>query len=113
MGEFQNAIEHALILIDGVLISGAQLGLAPPSNNAGTLASPAGAERRPPAPLQALSELEEQAVIEALQRTHGNKSHAAVGLGLSRTRFYTLRRALAWTASIERRSRLQKTLSTT
>ncbi len=88
LGEFRNAIEQPVILIDGVLISGAQPGLAPTSNNAGTLASLAGAERRPPAPRESLSEPEKRAVIEALQRTPGNKSHAAVGLGLSRTRLH-------------------------
>jgi len=91
LGEFRNAIEQPVILIDGVLISGAQPGLAPTSNNAGTLASPAGAERRPPAPRESLSEPEKRAVIEALQRTPGNKSHAAVGLGLSRTRLHAPR----------------------
>jgi len=42
--------------------------------------------------MQALPEMEKQAVVEALRRAHGNKSHAAAALGLSRTRFYTLLR---------------------
>jgi transcriptional regulator of acetoin/glycerol metabolism len=42
--------------------------------------------------MQALPEMEEQAVVEALRRAKGNKSQAAAALGLSRTRFYTLLR---------------------
>jgi transcriptional regulator of acetoin/glycerol metabolism len=42
--------------------------------------------------MQALPEMEKQAVVEALRRAKGNKSQAAAALGLSRTRFYTLLR---------------------
>jgi transcriptional regulator of acetoin/glycerol metabolism len=42
--------------------------------------------------MQALPEMEKQAVIEAFRRSKGNRSQAAASLGLSRTRFYTLLR---------------------
>ena len=95
--ELQNAIERAVILSDGGLISAAQLGVAP----APSPMTPGGATAAPPHPapegegssgMQALPEMEKQAVIEALRRSKGNRSQAAASLGLSRTRFYTLLR---------------------
>src|SRR5207245_3104422 len=44
------------------------------------------------AAMQALPEMETQAVVAALRRAKGTKSQAAAALGLSRTRFYTLLR---------------------
>jgi len=90
--ELQNAIERAVILSDGGLITAAQLGVTP-------RAAPAAAPSREPVQggdsdgaMQALPEMEKQAVVEALKRSKGNKSQAAAALGLSRTRFYTLLR---------------------
>jgi len=81
--ELQNAIERAVILSDGGLITAAQLGVTPA----------AGREAGPSAPaLEGLPEMEKRAVVEALRRAKGNKSQAAAALGLSRTRFYTLMR---------------------
>jgi transcriptional regulator with GAF, ATPase, and Fis domain len=100
--ELQNAIERAVILSDGELISAAQLGVAAPGRSAA--AAPDTATPATPAPsspaaagdaaagARSLPEMEKQAVIDALARAHGNKSHAAAALGLSRTRFYTLLR---------------------
>jgi len=97
--ELQNAIERAVILSDGGLISSAQLGITVAGRSAPSSAAPAAtaapiapAAAGPAAGGQSLPEMEKQAVIDALARAHGNKSHAAAALGLSRTRFYTLLR---------------------
>ncbi len=90
--ELQNAIERAVILSDGGLISAAQLGVVPASSRAGEVSPRVAADGESPAAMQALPDLERQAVVEALRRTKGNKSQAAAALGLSRTRFYTLLR---------------------
>ena len=108
--ELQNAIERAVILSDGGLITAAQLGVTPaagraaqsgvaaaatsagatmPATFATSAASPAGEGT---GSIQALPEMEKQAIVEALKRSKGNKSQAATALGLSRTRFYTLLR---------------------
>ena len=87
--ELQNAIERALILADGELISGAHLGIAGHSPAAaGMLFRPAAVESFAPV-MQPLAEVEKQSVIEALRRAKGNKSHAAAALGLSRGALYT------------------------
>jgi transcriptional regulator with GAF, ATPase, and Fis domain len=91
--ELQNAIERAVILSDGGLISAAQLGVVAAPGRAAPVSRPASPESSDGEnPLQALPDLERQAVIEALRRSKGNKSEAAAALGLSRTRFYTLLR---------------------
>jgi Nif-specific regulatory protein len=88
--ELQNAIERAVILSDGGLITAAQLGVTAAAPRP-TATAPA-PEREDAGALQALPEMEKQAVVEALKRSKGNKSQAAAALGLSRTRFYTLLR---------------------
>jgi Nif-specific regulatory protein len=93
--ELQNAIERAVILSDGGLITAAQLGVTPAAGRASAPA-PRSAEQGTRgdegAAMQALPEMEKQAIVEALRRAKGNKSQAAAALGLSRTRFYTLLR---------------------
>jgi transcriptional regulator with GAF, ATPase, and Fis domain len=86
--ELQNAIERALILADGGLISAAHLGIVerPPDAAALPLGSPT--ETSPPA-VQPLAEVEKQSILEALRRAKGNKSRAAAALGLGRTALYT------------------------
>ena len=87
--ELQNAIERALILADGQLISGAHLGIV------GHSAAAAGIPFRPAADeisapgTRPLAEVEKESVLEALRRAKGNKSHAAAALGLSRGALYT------------------------
>src|SRR5262247_32956 len=89
--ELQNAIERAVILSDGGLITAAQLGVTPTAGRASAApGAPAAAEDA--AAVQGLPEMEKQAIVEALKRSRGNKSQAAATLGLSRTRFYTLLR---------------------
>jgi DNA-binding NtrC family response regulator len=98
--ELQNAIERAVILSDGGLITAAQLGVTPAAGRPAAPRPPGAAEVSPrvgeeseaAAAMQALPEMEKQAIVEALKRAKGNKSQAAAALGLSRTRFYTLMR---------------------
>src|SRR5262245_15317200 len=89
--ELQNAIERAVILSDGGLITAAQLGVTPTAGRA-PAASGAPAAGEDATAVQGLPEMEKQAIVEALKRSRGNKSQAAAALGLSRTRFYTLLR---------------------
>ena len=83
--ELQNAIERALILAEGELISAGHLGIVPR-----VLGDVATATARPPdidrqAEVRGLAELEKRTIVEALRRANGNKSRAAAALGLSRT----------------------------
>ena len=85
--ELQNAVEHALILSEGSLLTTAHLGIrlqsAPPSR--------ARAARAPekPAILDMPPDRERQLVLETLERVGGNKSKAAALLGISRFQLYT------------------------
>ena len=83
--EVQNAIERALILAEGELISAGQLGIAPRA--LGDVATPVtpipGIERG--TEVRVVAEVEKQMIVEALRRANGNKSRAADALGLSRT----------------------------
>ncbi|PYM88605.1 MAG: hypothetical protein DME13_01825 [Candidatus Rokuibacteriota bacterium] len=92
--ELQNAVERALILSDGGLITAEQLGITV------TRAAVAEAATRvegsesglavAPRPLgESLADLERRTIIDALARVHGNKSRAAAALGVSRTQLYT------------------------
>jgi transcriptional regulator with GAF, ATPase, and Fis domain len=85
--ELQNAVERALIVSEGGLITAAQLGLAPRPAAAeplGLAASAAGSDGA-----TSLAELERWVVSEALARARGNKSQAARRLGLTRAQLYT------------------------
>src|SRR5262249_33496956 len=86
--ELQNAIERALIVADGELISGAHLGILEPAAvaTASLSRSDAGVSSAPLT--QPLAEVERQSVVEALRRAKGNKSNAATALGLSRGALY-------------------------
>jgi len=83
--ELQNALERALILAEGELISAGQFGIVPrPSRGeAHPMTTSADSERQTEAP--ALADVEKQMIVEALRRANGNKSRAAAALGLSRT----------------------------
>ncbi len=84
--ELQNAIERALIVSDGGLLIAAHFGLAP-------TAAPRPEGPLVPAPrrqaAEPLAEIERGAILEALDRAHGNKSRAAKSLGITRTKLYT------------------------
>ena len=84
--ELQNAVERALIISDGGLLSAAQLGILPRRER------PQAPEDRPADPMIAsstLPEWEKRMVMEVLQKTKGNKSKAAKLLGLTRSQLYT------------------------
>jgi len=88
--ELQNAIERALIMSDGGLITAAQLGIisraARPAHE-GSDGAPPPAEALPTA--DSLPELEKRMVLDALEKSKGNKSRAATLLGLTRFQLYT------------------------
>ena len=99
--ELQNAIERAVILSDGGLISATQLGVVASAAKPNVAASASvvadgplsGSDGAPASrPPRSIPEMEKEAINDALRRANGNKSHAAIALGLSRTRFYTLLR---------------------
>ena len=84
--ELQNAVERALIISDGGLLSAAQLGIVPrrerPQMPEDRLADPMIAS-------STLPEWEKRMVMDVLQKTKGNKSKAAKLLGLTRSQLYT------------------------
>jgi transcriptional regulator with GAF, ATPase, and Fis domain len=86
--ELQNALERALILSDGELVTAGQLGLVPrrPPDAAPAAAAPAPAAAEG---VRSLAEWERHMVQEALRRADGNKSLAARTLGLTRSQLYT------------------------
>jgi DNA-binding NtrC family response regulator len=85
--ELQNAIERALILSDGSVVSEAHLGLG---GGAGAWSNGPGDRNSaaPPAP-ELLADLEKRAILAALEQTLGNKTHAAARLGITRTQLHT------------------------
>jgi transcriptional regulator with GAF, ATPase, and Fis domain len=86
--ELQNAIERALIVAEGHVISPAHLGIGGHASLAPGLPSePPTAARSVPTP-QPLAEVEKQAVVDALRSAKGNKTEAAAALGLSRGALY-------------------------
>ena len=95
--ELQNAIEHALILSDGELITTQQLGidLSKRARRATPAKEREHAEAIVPAAAPAtaestsLSAVERKLVTEALLKARGNKSRAAAILGVSRSQLYT------------------------
>jgi two-component system response regulator HydG len=73
--ELHNALERAVILCDGELITAEHLSLQVSSVVA-------------PRPLPRLSDLERRAIEEVLSESEGNKSKAARRLGITRTQLY-------------------------
>jgi two-component system response regulator HydG len=87
--ELQNAVERALIVSDGGLLTAAQLGIgqATPHAEADPIVQTTPATGAAFAP--SLADLERQAVVDALRNARGNKSRAAARLGLTRSQLYT------------------------
>jgi transcriptional regulator with GAF, ATPase, and Fis domain len=83
--ELQNAIERALILAEGELISAGQLGIVARLSRDVTPAAAPAPDIDRHADVRALAEVEKQMIADALRRANGNKSRAAAALGLSRT----------------------------
>ena len=85
--ELQNVIERAVILCsEGSVLEPAHLGLAPKSNPSAS-ASPASNHATAPAEdsrgLFTLSEVEKRHILAALERSKGNRTHAAKMLAIS------------------------------
>jgi len=83
--ELQNAIERALILAGDELISAEHLGIMARAPRDTTIAATAAREAEAVTKSQTLAGQERHMIAEALRRAKGNKSRAAVTLGLSRT----------------------------
>jgi transcriptional regulator with GAF, ATPase, and Fis domain len=81
--ELANAVERALILAEGDLLTAAHFGLD--SGRHPRLEGPSG----PPEAPEALVELERRAIRAALEQTKGNKTRAAALLGITRTQLHT------------------------
>lgn len=84
--ELSNAIERALIVSEGGLLTTAHFG-----NLAAEHPSPEKAEGHvsDQAPPVSLAEVEKNTLLAALKRANGNKSVAAASLGITRTKLYT------------------------
>jgi transcriptional regulator with GAF, ATPase, and Fis domain len=90
--ELQNAVERALIITDGGLLTGEQLGITVRASSVpATAGGDPSAVAAPPSVSvgEPLAELEKRSIVAALQRAKGNKSRAASDLGISRTQLYT------------------------
>jgi transcriptional regulator with GAF, ATPase, and Fis domain len=90
--ELQNAVERALIVSEGGLLTAAHFGIAPRRER--SLRSPEIAAPGPPLhPLDgsqdSLPDMEKRMVLEALKKAKGNKSKAATLLGLTRSQLYS------------------------
>jgi transcriptional regulator with GAF, ATPase, and Fis domain len=88
--ELQNAIERALILSEGGLLTAAQLGIVSRREHRAAIAqapAPAGVPVSPSS--QSLPEWEKHLVQDVLKKTKGNKSEAAKVLGITRSQLYT------------------------
>jgi len=84
--ELENAVERALILAEGSLLTPGHLGLR--EMHAGHTETPDLRAPEKPAP-EALADLEKRAVLAALEHTGGNKTRAASVLGITRTQLRT------------------------
>jgi transcriptional regulator with GAF, ATPase, and Fis domain len=82
--ELSNAIERALIVSDGGLLTAAQLAIAAPRPRA-----TAPVTEEPTAERHSLADWERQMVTDALRTAKGNRSRAAAILGLTRSQLYT------------------------
>jgi transcriptional regulator with GAF, ATPase, and Fis domain len=87
--ELQNAVERALIVSDGGLLTAAQLGIVQATPHAETEPIVQTTPVTGSAFAPSLADLERQAVVDALRHAKGNKSRAAARLGLTRSQLYT------------------------
>jgi two-component system response regulator HydG len=88
--ELQNAVERALIMSDGGLLTAAQLGITPRAGRHADKISHDGGPHPETSPTAgSLPEVEKRMVLDALAKSKGNKSRAAKLLGLTRFQLYT------------------------
>ncbi len=84
--ELANAIERALILADGGLLTAAHFGL---DRTGDPRLDDAGGQVAETSAPEALAALERRAIRAALEYTKGNKTQAAAALGITRTQLHT------------------------
>jgi DNA-binding NtrC family response regulator len=87
--ELQNAVERALIVAEGGLLTAAHFGLAAAAPGDG-----AADRSSDPVTSGSLAEVEKRTILAALERAKGNKAQAAAVLGITRTKLYTRLRQL-------------------
>jgi transcriptional regulator with GAF, ATPase, and Fis domain len=87
--ELQNAVERALIVSDGGLLTAAQFGIGQVTPRGDTAPRTQPIPTMDAAPARPLAEIERQVVQDALRESKGNKSRAAGLLGLTRSQLYT------------------------
>ena len=86
--ELQNAIERALILAEGALISAEHLGIVGRPPRDPTIPALTAAPTEDATTVLTIAAQEKRMIAEVLQRTHGHKERAAALLGLTRFQLY-------------------------
>ncbi|HXZ44454.1 MAG TPA: helix-turn-helix domain-containing protein, partial [archaeon] len=87
--ELQNAVERALIMSDGGLITAGQLGVSSRSRHVVSTRQPSEVPAAPIPSNSSLAEIEKRLVLDALGKAKGNRSKAAKFLGITRSQLYT------------------------
>jgi len=87
--ELQNAVERALIVSEGGLLTAAHFGIAPRKEGLPRAAEGVTSDPSPLASESSLPDVEKRMVSETLKKAKGNKSKAAAILGLTRSQLYT------------------------
>jgi transcriptional regulator with GAF, ATPase, and Fis domain len=87
--ELANAIERALILADGGLLTAGHLGVGGAGEQRPEGASGQAAGNGKETAPESLATLEQRAILAALEYTRGNKTQAAALLGITRTQLHT------------------------
>jgi Nif-specific regulatory protein len=98
--ELQNAIERALILAAGELISAEHLGIVPRAPRDLTIPVVTGPPTEGATAMLTIAEQEKRLIGDALRRTNGNKTRAAAALGLSPTQLFRRLRRLGLEPSV-------------